>query len=77
MDLKYIDELRENADMIQIGSRNMQNFTPEEVGKSGHPVLLNVILALALGISLGAAEYLLYYGCKELVLCEREQSTYT
>ena len=72
MDLKYIDELCENADMIQIGSRNMQNFTLlEEVGKSGHPVLLKRHFGSSLRDFLGAAEYLLYYGCKELVLCER------
>ncbi len=72
MDVKYLDKLCENADMIQIGSRNMQNFSLlEEVGKSGFPVLLKRHFGASLRDWLGAAEYLLYYGCKEVVLCER------
>jgi len=72
MDVKYLDKLCENADMIQIGSRNMQNFSLlEEVGKSGFPVLLKRHFGASLRDWLGAAEYLFYYGCKEVVLCER------
>ena len=72
MDVKYLDKLCENVDMIQIGSRNMQNFSLlEEVGRSGFPVLLKRHFGASLRDWLGAAEYLLYYGCKEVVLCER------
>ena len=72
MDIKYLDKLCENADMIQIGSRNMQNFSLlEEIGKSGFPVLLKRHFGCSLRDWLGAAEYLLFNGCKELVLCER------
>ncbi len=72
MDLKYIDDVCDNADMIQIGSRNMQNFSLlEEVGKTGFPVLLKRHFGCSLRDWLGAAEYLLYYGSKDIVLCER------
>ena len=72
MDIKFIDKVCENADMIQIGSRNMQNFSLlEEVGKSGFPVLLKRHFGCSLRDWLGAAEYLLHYGSKDVVLCER------
>ncbi|MBQ27074.1 MAG: 3-deoxy-7-phosphoheptulonate synthase [Nitrospiraceae bacterium] len=72
MDIKYLDKLCENADMIQIGSRNMQNFSLlAEVGGSGFPVLLKRHFGCSLRDWLGAAEYLVHYGCKGVVLCER------
>ena len=72
MNVKYLEKLCENADMIQIGSRNMQNFSLlEEVGRSGFPVLLKRHFGCSLRDWLGAAEYLLYHGTKDLVLCER------
>jgi 3-deoxy-7-phosphoheptulonate synthase len=43
----------------------------EEIGRSGFPVLLKRHFGSSLRDWLGAAEYLLYYGCKEVVLCER------
>lgn len=72
MDIKYLDKLCENVDMVQIGSRNMQNFSLlEEVGRSGFPVLLKRHFGCSLRDWLGAAEYLLYHGSNDVVLCER------
>lgn len=72
MDIKHLDTLSECADMIQIGSRNMQNFPLlEEIAKSKMPVLLKRHFGCSLRDWLGAAEYLLYHGNANVVLCER------
>jgi len=72
MDIKYLDKICECADMIQIGSRNMQNFPLlEEVAKTGFPILLKRHFGCSLRDWLGAAEYILYNGNNNVVLCER------
>lgn len=65
------------ADMLQIGARNMQNFTLlKEVGLSGKPTLLKRGLAATVKEWLMAAEYVISAGNREVVLCERGIRTY-
>lgn len=61
-----------HADMLQIGARNMQNFSLlREAGESGKPVLLKRGLSATVDEWLMAAEYLLVTGNRHVVLCER------
>jgi 3-deoxy-7-phosphoheptulonate synthase len=61
-----------HADMLQIGARNMQNFSLlREAGESGKPVLLKRGLSATIDEWLMAAEYLLVSGNADVVLCER------
>jgi 3-deoxy-7-phosphoheptulonate synthase len=65
------------ADMLQIGARNMQNFTLlKEVGRTKKPVILKRGLAATIEEWLMAAEYILSEGNYQLVLCERGIRTY-
>ena len=58
--------------MLQVGSRNMQNFTLlAEVGRQPKPVLLKRGMAATLTEFLAAAEYVLAGGNRQVVLCER------
>lgn len=67
----------EYADMLQIGARNMQNFTLlKEVGKANKPVILKRGLAATIEEWLMAAEYILSEGNFQVVLCERGIRTY-
>ncbi len=72
MEIGCIEEVAEYADILQIGSRNMQNFPLlREVGKYGKPVLLKRGMSATLEELLCAAEYLLVNGTKDVILCER------
>ncbi len=65
------------ADMLQIGTRNMQNFTLlKEVGKLGMPVLMKRGMAATLEETLMSAEYLLAHGTRDVVVCERGVRTF-
>ena len=65
------------ADMIQIGARNMQNFSLlREVGRTRKPVLLKRGLAATLEELLMAAEYIMSEGNYQVVLCERGVRTF-
>ena len=65
------------ADMIQIGARNMQNFTLlRRVGRSRLPVLLKRGMAATLEEWLLAAEYVMAEGNYQIVLCERGVRTF-
>lgn len=67
----------EYADMLQIGARNMQNFTLlKEAGRSQKPVILKRGLAATIEEWLMAAEYILNEGNFQVVLCERGIRTY-
>jgi 3-deoxy-7-phosphoheptulonate synthase len=60
------------SDMIQIGTRNMQNYPLLiEASKTGLPIMLKRGYGASLRDWLGAAEYILYYGNSNVVLCER------
>jgi 3-deoxy-7-phosphoheptulonate synthase len=72
-----VELVEEYADMLQVGARNMQNFTLlREVGKSKLPVLLKRGLAATIEEWLMAAEYILSEGNRQVVLCERGIRTY-
>jgi 3-deoxy-7-phosphoheptulonate synthase len=65
------------ADMIQIGSRNMQNTSLlKEAGRIGKPVLLKRGMSATLSEWLNAAEYILAGGNSKVVLCERGIRTF-
>ena len=77
MDPRLVATVAEYADMLQIGSRNMQNYPLLiEAGKSGKPVLLKRGMAASLCEWLGAAEYIAKEGNLEIVLCERGIKAY-
>jgi 3-deoxy-7-phosphoheptulonate synthase len=77
MAIEQVDTIAKYADMLQIGARNMQNFPLlQEVGKSGHPVLLKRGISATVEEWLMAAEYLLANGNSKVVLCERGIRTF-
>ena len=77
MDVRDVDDVVEVADVIQIGARNMQNYTLlTEVGRSGMPVLLKRGLSSTLDDLLMAAEYVLKEGNPNVILCERGIRTF-
>ncbi len=77
MDVRDLDGVLEVADVIQIGARNMQNYSLlTEVGRSGHPVLIKRGLSSTLDELLSAAEYVLKEGNDAVILCERGIRTF-
>jgi 3-deoxy-7-phosphoheptulonate synthase len=77
MDTRDLEQVLEVADVIQIGARNMQNYTLlAEVGRSGCPVLLKRGLSATLEELLMAAEYVLKEGNEAVMLCERGIRTF-
>ena len=77
MSLRDVDMVASYADIIQIGTRNMQNFSLlEEVGKAGKPVLLKRGISATVQEWLLAAEYILSQGNQQLMLCERGIRTF-
>lgn len=77
MSVKDIDDVARYADMLQIGTRNAQNFILlEEVGKVGKPVLLKRGLASTIDDWLLASEYILNTGNPNVLLCERGVRTF-
>ncbi|MBJ7604376.1 MAG: 3-deoxy-7-phosphoheptulonate synthase [Candidatus Dormibacteraeota bacterium] len=65
------------VDMLQVGTRNMQNYTLlQEVGRSGKPVLLKRGMSSTIEEWLLAAEYILSQGNRGVVLCERGIRTF-
>ena len=72
MDPDGVDLVAEYADVIQIGARNMQNFSLlRRAGRSGKPVLLKRGIAATITELLLSAEYLLAEGNHDVILCER------
>src|SRR6202453_2117037 len=77
MDVRDLDAVLEVADVIQIGARNMQNYSLlTEVGRSGCPVLLKRGLSATIDELLMAAEYVLKEGNPSVMLCERGIRTF-
>jgi 3-deoxy-7-phosphoheptulonate synthase len=77
LDDATMDVVEEHADMIQIGARNMQNFTLlKRAGRSRLPVLLKRGMAATLEEWLLAAEYVMAEGNYQIVLCERGVRTF-
>lgn len=77
MDARDIDNALNYTDMIQIGSRNMYNYSLlREVGKTRTPVLLKRGLSATISEWLYAAEYIMAEGNNDVVLCERGIRTF-
>lgn len=72
-----IDLVSQYADILQIGSRNMQNFVLlDEVGRTRKPILLKRGLSSNIQEWLLAAEYVLVQGNEQVILCERGIRTF-
>ena len=77
MDPRQVDTVAEYADVLQIGARNMQNFSLlSEVGRVQRPVLLKRGLSAKISELLMAAEYIMAQGNSEVILCERGIRTF-
>jgi 3-deoxy-7-phosphoheptulonate synthase len=77
IDPRDVSWISEFADVLQIGTRNMQNFALlKEVGKSGRPVLLKRGMHSTLAEWLNCAEYILSEGNPDVILCERGIRTF-
>lgn len=77
VDAESVPVVSAYADMLQIGSRNMQNFQLlKTVGKTNKPVLLKRGLSATINEWLNAAEYIMSEGNYNVVLCERGIRTY-
>ncbi len=77
MDTKDLEEIEKYADCLQIGTRNMQNFSLlKEVGRSKLPVMLKRGLAATIKDLLMSAEYILNEGNFNVLLCERGIRTF-
>ena len=77
MDVRHLEVVSAHADILQIGSRNMQNFTLlEEVGKCRKPVVFKRGMSATLEEYLQAAEYLMKGGNDQIILCERGIRTF-
>jgi 3-deoxy-7-phosphoheptulonate synthase len=77
MDAGDLDLVARYADVLQIGSRNMQNFSLlKQVGRAGKPVMLKRGLAATLAEWLSAVEYITVTGNDDVILCERGIRTF-
>lgn len=77
IDTRDVYLVSEYADVLQIGARNMQNFSLLiEVGKIGKPVLLKRGMNSTIEEWLNCAEYILERGNNNVILCERGIRTY-
>ena len=77
MDTRQVDLVAEYADMLQIGARNMQNFSLlTEVGRLHRPILLKRGMSAKIQDLLLAAEYVMKQGNSNVVLCERGIRTF-
>src|SRR4051795_868215 len=77
MDVRDLDAVADVADVIQLGARNMQNYTLlTEAGRSGIPVLIKRGLSSTIEELLMAAEYVLKEGNEAVMLCERGIRTF-
>jgi 3-deoxy-7-phosphoheptulonate synthase len=77
MDVRDLEPVLEVADVIQIGARNMQNYTLlAEIGRSGRPALIKRGLSSTLEELLMSAEYVLKEGNPNVILCERGIRTF-
>src|SRR5258706_13623791 len=77
IDNESLDLVEENADVIQIGARNMQNFSLlKRAGRAKKPVLLKRGMSATLDEFLMAAEHVLSDGNYNVMLCERGVRTF-
>jgi 3-deoxy-7-phosphoheptulonate synthase len=77
MDTENLDLVADYADVIQIGARNMQNYTLlKAVGRKRQPVLLKRGMSATLDELFMAAEYIMSEGNYQVILCERGIRTF-
>jgi 3-deoxy-7-phosphoheptulonate synthase len=72
MEERFVPLIAEAADILQIGTRNMQNFPLiTACARTGKPIMLKRHFGASLRDWLGAAEYILVEGNTQVILCER------
>ncbi|MEP6995699.1 MAG: 3-deoxy-7-phosphoheptulonate synthase, partial [Acidobacteriota bacterium] len=77
LDTETVDVVAEHADCLQVGARNMQNFSLlKRLGRTKKPVLLKRGMSATLEELLLSAEYLLAEGNYDVMLCERGVRTF-
>ncbi len=77
MDIEHIPEFVEHVDLIQVGARNMQNFSLlKALGKINKPVLLKRGLSNTIEEWIMSAEYIMAGGNENVILCERGIRTF-
>lgn len=77
LDPRHVEQITQYADIVQVGTRNMQNFELlRELGKTKIPVLLKRGMAATIDEFLMSAEYILSNGNPNIILCERGIRTY-
>lgn len=77
LSIDQIEKVAEKADILQIGDRNMMNFSLlSEVGRSFRPVMLKRGLMASIEELLNATEYILARGNRQVILCERGIRTF-
>ncbi len=77
IDTETLNTVAEYADIIQIGARNMQNFSLlKKAGRTSKPVLLKRGMSATLDEFLMAAEYVMSEGNRNVILCERGVRTF-
>lgn len=77
MDPQTIDKFVEDVDIIQVGARNMQNFSMlKELGRTRKPILLKRGLSSTIEEWIMAAEYIMAGGNEQVILCERGIRTF-
>ncbi len=77
MDIRDLEKVYDATDIIQIGSRNMQNFPLlSEAGKQDKPVMLKRGLAATIKEWICSAEYISVEGNEKIIMCERGIRTY-
>ena len=77
MDVRDVAIAAEYADVLRVGARNMQNYDLlKELGKINKPVILKRGMAATINEFIMAAEYILYHGNTDVILCERGIRTF-
>ena len=77
VDPKDVEMVAQYSDILQVGTRNMQNFALlKEIGRSQHPALLKRGFSATVAEWLTAADYLLAEGNQKVILCERGIRTF-
>jgi len=78
LDTEYLELVTEYVDVVQVGARNMYNYSLlKRVGKINKPVLLKRGLSATLEEFLMSAEYILSHGNFQVILCERGIRTFS
>ncbi|MFP4573384.1 MAG: 3-deoxy-7-phosphoheptulonate synthase [Desulfobacterales bacterium] len=77
LDMEHFDMVEKYADIVQIGTRNMQNFSLlRRAGEARKPILLKRGMSATVEEWLMAAEYILSEGNPQIILCERGLRTF-